>query len=338
MKLERNIDVLVLGYYGFGNLGDELLSKAVVDNLTDAGVEKDRIVLLSANPELSEKNCGVKAYNRWNLGTVSALMKQSKSFLLGGGGLFQDVSSVKSCGYYWWMVRGAKISKTSVWAVSQSVGPLQSRLGKWFTKNAFKNCSYISVRDEKSQKILSEWNIKSVTTPDLVLGNKIDKAAAKGNCLLLNLRPCYDEAAVLAIRQANFIAKRDKLKIIGVALAREDQVYLENIEAKGDIKLKETVLVEKTDDFNALLQNATCAVGMRLHFAELCMLAQLPLSISAYDPKVEAFCENWNIPQLSEKMSDSFGVVKTDKLKGIAEKITDEFRAGLNTVLTAAND
>jgi len=335
MKLERNIDVLVLGYYGFGNLGDELLSKAVVDNLTELGIEKERIVLLSANPQKSEETCGVKCYNRWNLGTVSALMKQSRSFLLGGGGLFQDISSVKSCGYYWWMVRAAKMSKTAVWAVSQSVGPLKSRLGKWFTKNALKNCAYISVRDEKSLKILSKWNIEASLAPDLVLGCKMDKAAVKGNCLLLNLRPCYDKTAELAIKQANFISKRDKLKIIGVAFAREDHVYLENAEAKGDIKFKDTVLIETLDDFNALLENAVCAVGMRLHFAELCMLSQLPVSMAAYDPKVEALCTNWNIPQLTEKMSDSFGVVKTDKLKDLADKITEEFKTGLGSVLNA---
>lgn len=333
MKLEKNIDVLVLGYYGFGNLGDELLAEAVVSNLVSAGVQKEKIVILSADPPKSEARTGVKCYNRWNLGTVSALLKQSKSFLLGGGGLFQDVTSVKSCGYYWWIVRAAKMSGTKIWAVSQSVGPLKSTLGKWFTKNALKNCAYLSIRDQKSSCLLDAMGIKCYeTAPDLVMGIQFTGKHSGGDTLLLNLRPGYDEAAENAVRIANFAAKRNKLKIVGTAFAREDQVYLENLQADGKIKFKDVVLCETAEAFEKLAVNASQAVGMRLHFAELCALASLPVAMSAYDPKVAAFCEEWQFPVLTEKLSDEFAVADSRKLQTAREKIVSEFRKGLAVV------
>lgn len=336
MELERNIDVLVLGYYGFGNLGDELLSKAVVDNLLAAGIEKKRIVLLSGNVAQSEALTGVKCFDRWNLGTVSVLMKQSKSFLLGGGGLFQDSTSVKSCGYYWWMTRTAKMSKTKLWAVSQSVGPLRSMLGKWFTKNALKKCAYLSVRDDNSSQLLSSWNIAHSKAADLVLSLPSNRLSCNGDTLLLNLRPGYSAAAEIAIKQANFIAKREKLKITGVALAKEDEVYLENIEAEGQIKFKNVVLLKDIPDFENVAKTASKAIGMRLHFAELCAMHGLPILSAAYDPKVQGFCEQWKLPIVSEKLTDDYGIVSSEKMAQAKETIETEFKHGLAAVLSPA--
>ncbi len=333
MKLQKTIDVLVLGYYGFGNLGDELLSKAVVDNLAAAGIAKERIVILSADPQKSEELTGVKCYNRWNLGTVAALMKQSKSFLLGGGGLFQDITSVKSCGYYWWIVRTAKMSGVKIWAVSQSVGPLKTKLGKWFTKNSLKSASYLNVRDKKSSALLAEWKIEHATAPDLVLGISSVCDAANGDSLLLNLRPGYDEIAKFAVKNAGYIAKKDKLKITGIAFAREDQVYLENLEAEGIIKFKKIILAENINDFEKAEETAKIAIGMRLHFAELCAVLQIPAAMAAYDPKVEAFCEEWKIPQLCEKLSDSFALPDKTRLTCAKQQIEKEFADGIKAVL-----
>ncbi len=328
MKLEKTIEVLVLGYYGFGNLGDELLSKAVVDALVSLDIPRERIVLLSANPGRSEKLTGVKCFNRWNLGAVAALIKQSKSFLLGGGGLFQDVTSIKSCGYYWWMVRTARMSETKIWAVSQSVGPLHSILGKWFTKNALKKCSYISVRDKKTAGLLNSWNISCSIAPDLVLGMLCKRSRMSEPNLLLNLRPCYDKCAVNAVKTANFIAKNEKLKIIGVAFAKEDQVYLENLESDGTVKFKNIVTVETIDEFEQIAASASKAIGMRLHFAELCAIAGVPVAAAAYDPKVESFCAEWNLPVLGNKISDNFGVIDVMALQKIHDDIIAEFAEG----------
>ena len=51
--------VALAGYYGFGNLGDELLAEAAIAALLRCGVDKDRIVLMSAAPEESRQKFGV---------------------------------------------------------------------------------------------------------------------------------------------------------------------------------------------------------------------------------------------------------------------------------------
>ena len=121
---------LLLGYYGFGNLGDELLLKACIKILNGHGIGNEKIIVLSNNPEETQKNFNVKSMNRWKFLEVVKAMRRSENFILGGGGLFQDSTSVKSCVYYWGIVRLAKFFGLKIYALGQSVGPFSSKISK----------------------------------------------------------------------------------------------------------------------------------------------------------------------------------------------------------------
>ena len=56
----------VLGYYGFGNLGDELLLTACIEMFGRCGVSRESLVILSNNPAETSRNFGVDAVNRWS--------------------------------------------------------------------------------------------------------------------------------------------------------------------------------------------------------------------------------------------------------------------------------
>ena len=55
-KLERQIDlmvqILISGYYGFNNIGDESILRAVVDNLRGK-LDDIEITVLSQNPDFT---------------------------------------------------------------------------------------------------------------------------------------------------------------------------------------------------------------------------------------------------------------------------------------------
>jgi len=124
------------GYYGFGNLGDELLAEAAIATLLRCGVGRSDIVLMSAAPEESRQKFGVDSVNRWKISQVCRALRQSETLLLGGGGLFQDASSLRSCFYYWWLVRAACFFGAVPWALGHSVGPLSPRIGLGLTRDA----------------------------------------------------------------------------------------------------------------------------------------------------------------------------------------------------------
>ncbi|MEA3507846.1 MAG: hypothetical protein U9R40_02870, partial [Synergistota bacterium] len=93
LKVERRFDVALCGYYGFGNLGDELLAEALVGLLVSSGLKRERITVLSADPEATASKLDVEASNRWKPLHVWRTLRRSRSLLLGGGGLLQDSTS-----------------------------------------------------------------------------------------------------------------------------------------------------------------------------------------------------------------------------------------------------
>ena len=328
----KRYDVLAVGYYGFGNLGDELLASAVVKGLTGSGVPRERIALLSASPRETSKTLDVDAFDRWKLSSIVGAMKQSRSLLLGGGGLFQDSTSARSCVYYWGLVRLARLLGLNVWAVGQSIGPLRGGLAKSLARGAFASCVYRAVRDERSGNILSLWNMNSILIDDLVASLNVTTKYTRGGTMLLNLRPGYDDLASSAAAAAMKRAEAEGMTVRGVAFSDEDAAELEKYSIAGILKLVQITVVKSLADYENVLRGACAAVGMRLHFTVLASLAGLPCAAVPYDPKVSAFCERWNVPFFASAESE-FSRPAAEEIKKSANGIRESFRAGLCAAL-----
>ena len=91
--------ILISGYYGFGNLGDELILKNIRNEL-ERRFPGAGITVLSSCPADTRHCHGVNAISRWNPIRVSVAMWKSDLFILGGGGLIQDHTSSRSLLYY----------------------------------------------------------------------------------------------------------------------------------------------------------------------------------------------------------------------------------------------
>jgi len=298
--------VALAGYYGFGNLGDELLAEAAIAALLRCGVGKDRIVLMSAAPEESRQKFGVDAVDRWKISQVHRALKQSKTLLLGGGGLFQDVSSLRSCFYYWGLVRAACFYGTVPWALGQSVGPFSTRTGLGLTRDALSRCRVVQVRDAVSEALCTSMRLTVETGDDLVfsLADSItqtdddDKAPAR---LLVNLRP---SAYMLAERFADAVsdyAGSFKGERVGIALSKEDEQLMSRLVDEGRLFVSRIERVASLSDATRIFcrfrgLRETTAAGMRLHFVMLAALARIPTVAVPYDPKVESFAVARNIP------------------------------------------
>lgn len=90
------MNILICGYIGGGNCGDE----AICDRLTAAIRQSgDSAALLSLSPEESTALHGIRAYRRTLASAVRAL-RQCDLFLLGGGTLLQEQTSRRSAVYY----------------------------------------------------------------------------------------------------------------------------------------------------------------------------------------------------------------------------------------------
>lgn len=304
-RSKRTFDVLLAGYYGFGNLGDELLAEASVGFLTASGVERERIAILSSTPEESESRLRIRAFDRWRFPDVSSAITQSNSLLFGGGGLFQDSSSRRSCLYYWALVRLACFKNCRVWALGQSVGPLRSKFSRLLTRDALSRCSYLAVRDTVSSELLGSMGINSVEMPDIVMGLTVqDPPRTELSSVLINIRPLQSDS-----RYADVVMKAARscvesgTKIKCVALSPEDARAMHCYMTSGEMPECEIVTVGSLADFIAVSQDAAAAIGMRLHFGVLSTICGLRVLLSPYDPKVSGFAEKWGISLLDESFA-----------------------------------
>jgi len=145
--------ILISGYYGFGNVGDESILTSIVDNLKS--VDRDiEITVLSANPSLTEARHDVRAVDRKNFFEIYLSIKHCDLFISGGGGLLQDVTSEKSIRYYLGLVVIAKYLNKKVMIYGQGIGPINKTTNKKLTGAILNRVDAITVRDEKSLKDL----------------------------------------------------------------------------------------------------------------------------------------------------------------------------------------
>jgi polysaccharide pyruvyl transferase CsaB len=296
----REYDVALCGYFGFENLGDEMLLASAIQNLAGCGVPKERICVFSNAPEESLAKFSIRSYNRWSARTVSAALKRSRSLLFPGGGLFQDTTSAKSCLYYWGVARLAEICGCGVWALGQSVGPLSTFAGRWLAKDALRRMDFFSVRDDASRCLSKKFGVDAQTMPDIVFGLSVPPVAADpSGPFLVNVRPTGNARSLSAMLEAIRAIASAGREIRGIAMSPEDARAFARYRESGEIPLFEVEVPRSVEEFSAAAAGCAAAIGMRLHFAVLSMLSGLPVVVAAYDPKVSSFAERFELSDLT---------------------------------------
>jgi polysaccharide pyruvyl transferase CsaB len=343
----KTFAVLLAGYFGFGNLGDELLAEAAVKNLETCGVPRDKIAMLSNAPDDAKERFGTEAFNRWDLSSVLEALGASRSMILPGGGLFQDASSARSCLYYWGLVRAAAAKRVPTAALGQSVGPLSGKMSRVFARDALSRCVYVAARDLLSADMLKSMRISCEAMPDPVMSFDVENDAV-GEAVLVNLRPTYGsgEYARPVLKAARALAGSG-VEMICVAMSGGDAALMSGFQERGSLPRCEIAAPKNLAEFMGFARRAKAAVGMRLHFGILSMLSGLNVALSPYDPKVASFADAWDIKQLkNEENNDNFDIMRLltnsrfrDKRKFEESRfaITSQFRKAIEMVLEEDN-
>jgi polysaccharide pyruvyl transferase CsaB len=154
--------VLVSGYYGFGNAGDEALLEGLLVGLRSAGHQP---LVLSADPAATERLHGVPSRHRIR-GLLPALLG-CEALVSGGGGLLQDKTSGRSLRYYLGVVRLARSLGRRVVVYGQSVGPL-SPAGRSAVARSLRGVP-VAVRDDASRELLAGLGVTASLTADPAL-------------------------------------------------------------------------------------------------------------------------------------------------------------------------
>lgn len=156
--------VLICGWAGAGNIGDELLTRQIVGILRSLGAEP---VVSSRDRELTGRDHGVDTLP-WGpraiggLGSVDAVC-------VGPGGLFQDTSSVWSLPGNLAVAIAARRRGLPVASVGVGAEPLARRSSAWLLRRALGGVPVVT-RDQESSDVLRTAGLAPTTSVDLVFG------------------------------------------------------------------------------------------------------------------------------------------------------------------------
>jgi len=275
------VRVLVSGYYGFGNLGDEALLSGLLGGLREG--EHDPTVL-SHRPAATAALHGTRAVSRTR-GLLPALLRHD-ALVSGGGGLLQDKTSARSLGYYLGVIRLAKALGKRVVVYGQSVGPLSER-GQRAVGRALAGVQ-VAVREEASSALLANLGVPSELVADaaLLLPEPSVTPAANAPVLLIP-RGGYPEVTE-ALGELARRLHAEGIPVAGLAFQpSEDASPLHRMKAHAPA----LQLLHAETPWAALnlVAGSRYVVSARLHGLILAARSGRPFSGVAYDPKVSAF-------------------------------------------------
>ncbi|MDR1168404.1 MAG: polysaccharide pyruvyl transferase CsaB [Heliobacteriaceae bacterium] len=288
--------VIISGYYGFGNFGDEAILSILIDKLKSLNAE---ITVISAKPQ------SVNTIQTFDFKNIVRAIFRSDILISGGGSLLQDVTGIKSLLYYCWVIFTALLSGKKTIIFAQGIGPVNSPIARFIVKNLLKKCTCISVRDENSQKLLENWKIKSDLVCDPFYSLEIP-AQPKTGAVGIQLRDFKTMNDEFLRQLANSVAKHfpdRKIEIyslqdsIDLKICKQFAKLLPNPEILSGLSVDEAVERISGLDF---------MIAMRFHAVLAAVKSNVKTLAIDYDIKVRNLAQTASLPIIQLNAYDDF--------------------------------
>ncbi len=345
--LEKKDEILISGYYGFKNSGDDALLEAVINDIK-AHKESPNITVLSANPKETAQRYRVRAINRLNLFSVMKHMKNAGMLISGGGTLIQDATSTKSLIYYLWILRCAMSKGAKTMLYSNGIGPLKNKVNIKRAVKVLNKVDAITLRDPESLRVLKEIGVTTdaIVTADPVFGienfnrekgrkilNAFGVTDVDKGIIGVSIRKTKDTGNVFEETVANicdYIIEKYNYNIVFIPMqTNKDEGISRNVMAR--MKNKSYIIDKRlsVQDTISVISVVEGCIGMRLHSLIYAAIANVPLMGISYDPKIKGFLEYTNQSIFSDitDLDTDKGCKMADEM--IANK--EELQKHLNT-------
>ncbi len=320
--------VVLAGYYGFGNTGDEAILTSILAGLRRR-VPGTLFVVVSGDPEATRRQHGVEAIDWRHLPALSTSVTKSDAVLVGGGGLFQDYwgLDVKTLltprhgeiAFYAGPVVLAALARKPALLYGLGFGPLSSPQARRYARAVADAAVHVSVRDEASRELLLETGVpearvhlsadpafalemaENAPTPaDLCRAAGVEP---RGPILGVALRPwsigveqaAWEKEIVLAL---DGFLERTNGTILFVPFEKSPWTEKDDFEQASRLaaalpRQGRAAVVgfdenRQPREMAALLAGCDLVLGMRLHSLVFAAAGGVPAVGLAYDPKVTA--------------------------------------------------
>ena len=307
-------DVVVSGYYGFGNMGDESLLDVIAATLAEE-IPDVKIAALTRHPKADAKRTGLRCVSRFSPAAVGTI-RGAKLLVSGGGSLLQDSTSRRSLKYYAGVLGIAEAFGVKSYVYANGIGPVRDKSNRKLTAKVVDRAAEVSVRDADSADELrrigvTRENIRVTADPAFLirpydehrLARTMDRIGVKDGFFAVSLRPpvqkntdtspmhVADEVVDACVK----ITKEYGLVpfVIPMQGVQDGEIcryfaekYNERMQNSGRSALLYTP--ENAPELIGVLSKAAFVIGMRLHSIIFASSAEVPVVGLEYDPKVSS--------------------------------------------------
>lgn len=285
--------VLLCGYYGEHNLGDDALLQVLLAQLPE---QVEPLVTAADGPAVT-RLFAVATVDRRRLGLVLRALQDCRALVLGGGSLLQDSTSFRSLLYYGALIVTARLRGLPVLLWGQGLGPLRRRRSQLLARSLLAMASAISWRDPASAQLAQRWGIAGRLGSDPVWALTPRAWAGQGGPIVLCWRPVAGleplgwRPWLAAVAELADLADRP---VLWLPFHREqDSGLLERLEASGLLpsalaRRSRSLAAPDLEGAMALFSTAGLVLAMRLHGLILAAQSGSPCAALSYDPKVAA--------------------------------------------------
>ena len=310
--------ILISGYFGCGNIGDEAVLGGVLAGLR-AELPAAIPVVLSGNPLRTRELHGVAAIPRMDFRSIKAELAHCDLFISGGGSLLQDVSSWRSPLYYLGLLYYAQRYKVPTMMLAQGIGPLRLAPNRMLTRMILNRTDAITLRDTTSAKLLLDWGIDqppievTADTSFLLAPDKSqrvqqwwDNNIPGGQSVIavaLRRWPTHDAVerySAIADSLAIFARQTNSLILFIPMQTTEDISIAREMSSWTPVENRVLDIELTPGEMLSLIEKCSIMLAMRLHALIFAVHRLIPSIALVYDPKVRDFAQAAHISALLE--------------------------------------
>lgn len=316
---EARPGILICGYYGAGNAGDDASLAAVAGQL--AAHYPTAHLTATVRGRRGGIPAGVRTVR--SLREIKKELKKSRLLVFGGGSLLQDATSLRSLIFYAWVLRTAERTgcPSVIWG---GVGPLTTRTARRIAARAVRRTDAVYARDSAAAaEFLSLGARRVIPARDPAADTKPEDIPPELEKTLPHGRSCgryiaFFPRSIAALRRpggkrtgkkaddALFSALTgaaqrlaDGLTAVPVFAAmspEDDAVCRRMADATGGRAIPAGTLTP--GGIVTLAAGADAVIAVRLHAAIFACSAGVPTVIVDHDPKTAGFAADAHIPAL----------------------------------------
>lgn len=302
-------NIVVSGYYGSKNAGDEAMLAAMIEVLSDLE-PKINITVISADPADTISRHGVKAVSWMNIGDIVRVIKNADILLSGGGSLLQNVTSKRSLYYYLGIIWLAQFFNKPVMLYAQGIGPINGTLARRVMKHLANKASFITVRDKGSREEIDSLGITrpplKVTADPVLAIHSVDKSIGRK---ILKDNNADGAKPVIGICVREWKEWEYYKDVLAASVDRicdefDARIVFIPMQYPEDVKTAELIVKKcrcqvtvlngqySTSELMSIVGNTDFLISVRLHALIFAGVMGVPMLGISYDPKIDRFMDS----------------------------------------------